>query len=150
MHLKSLINNNVRMLQSHAHSQGFLEAPVGLGLVLLQLLLHTQPERHRLVITAGIRSEKQSFNMFSNVSTSHAPVQEDRCCQVLQVVLGDQRGLLAQQDPVLLSVHHGPGKHMQLHNWDSLSTQGYFLLRYSRGWTIKSKQVATATPPLAF
>lgn len=65
MHLKRVINNNVRVLQSHAHSQGFLEAPVGLELMLPQLLLHTPPERHRLVISAGIRSDKHSHHSHS-------------------------------------------------------------------------------------
>lgn len=53
-------------------------------------------------------SDKSSFDIFPNVSASHVPVQEDQCYQVLQVVLGNPRDLLAQQDPVLLSVHHGP------------------------------------------
>lgn len=44
MHLNNVINSNVRNLQNHAHSPGFLEAPVGLGSMLLELLLRTQPE----------------------------------------------------------------------------------------------------------
>lgn len=44
MHFKRVINK-VRMLQSHANSQGFLEAPGGPGSVQLQLLWNTQPGR---------------------------------------------------------------------------------------------------------
>ncbi len=67
----------------------------------------------------------------SSLFSTAVPVQEDQCCQVPQQAQ-EGRGVLQAHQPLgLLSVHHGPGKTCD-YATETLSTQGYFLLRYSR------------------
>lgn len=57
-------------------------------------------------------SKRQINFAIFHMLASLAPDQEDQCCQVIQVLLGDQGSLKAQKDHGLLSPRHGPEKHM--------------------------------------